>query len=198
VTEGLHRFYGAGHAHFITTSCYRREPLLGAPESRDLFLTILEDMRRRYRFVVVGYVVMPEHVHLLLSEPERKTLSEVVQALKLGFVRKAFFGRPGSPAPSHVSQKRRDMGHPVLDRPVGRFHSGVRFWQSRFYDFNVFTERKRVEKLRYIHRNPVIRGLVTRPEEWKWSSFRDYAWGQTGVVRVNDWSILKKIKFSPK
>ena len=69
VLNRLHRYYGAGYSHFITTSCYRRLPLLGTPQSRNLFLEILESVRRRYRFVVVGYVVMPEHVHLLLSEP---------------------------------------------------------------------------------------------------------------------------------
>ena len=49
-----------------------------------------------------------------------------------------------------------------------------RFWQARFYDFNVWTERKRVEKLRYMHRNPVMRGLANSPEDWRWSSFRWY------------------------
>ena len=64
------------------------------------------------------------------------------------------------------------------------------FWQRRFYDFNVWSARKRIEKLRYIH-NPVKRGLVDTPEQWKWSSFRAYAYGETGLVAVNDWSVLK-------
>ena len=60
------------------------------------------------------------------------------------------------------------------------------FWQARFYDFNVWTEKKRIEKLRYIHRNPVTRGLVDSPEKWKWSSFRSYMCGETGPVKIND------------
>jgi putative transposase len=67
----LHRYYGAGYLHFITTSCYQRRALLGSWQNRDLFLEVMEQVRRRYHFVVVGYVVMPEHVHLLLGEPER-------------------------------------------------------------------------------------------------------------------------------
>ena len=67
----LHRYYGAGYSHFITTSCYQRWPLLASRRNRDLFLRVLERVRRWYRFVVVGYVVMPEHVHLLLGEPQR-------------------------------------------------------------------------------------------------------------------------------
>jgi hypothetical protein len=65
-----------------------------------------------------------------------------------------------------------------------------RFWLPRFYDFNVWTERKRIEKLRYIHRNPVKRGLVTAPEEWPWSSFRWYLSGEVGPVKINDTDIL--------
>jgi REP element-mobilizing transposase RayT len=59
-------------------------------------------------------------------------------------------------------------------------------WQRRFYDFVVFTEKKRVEKLRYMHRNPVQRGLVLKPEDWLWSSFRHYAFGERGPVLVNE------------
>ena len=80
--SGLHRTYGAHHLHFITCSCYRRLPFLGNARSRDTFLDILEQTRQRYCFVVVGYVVMPEHIHLLLTEPEVGTPSTVMQVLK--------------------------------------------------------------------------------------------------------------------
>src|SRR5512146_576758 len=76
----LKRYYGYGHLHFITFSCYRRQPLLAQASVRDQFLKILEEVRCRYRFVVVGYVVMPEHVHLLINEPELGT-SLAIQVL---------------------------------------------------------------------------------------------------------------------
>ena len=87
MTEGLHRFYGGNDLHFLTFSCYRRLPFFRNEAYCDLFLKILERVRQRYRLVVLGYVVMPEHVHLLVSEPQRETLSTVIQALKLGVVR---------------------------------------------------------------------------------------------------------------
>ena len=65
----LHRYYGAGDLHLLTFSCYQRQPFLGSVRRRDLFLRVLEAMRCRYRFVVLGYVVMPEHVHLLAGGP---------------------------------------------------------------------------------------------------------------------------------
>ena len=158
--KGLVRYQQAGCFHFVTFSCYRRLGYLGSESGRDLFERSLELTRKRYEFVVCGYVVMPEHVHLLVSEPKKALLSKALQALKLS-----------------VSVQSRE-------RPL---------WQARYYDFNVHNEEKRVEKLRYMHRNPVKRGLVEKPEQWAWSSFRHYASGVEGVVEVeSQWTAAQR------
>jgi putative transposase len=172
----LKRYYGAGDLHFITCSCYRRQPLLGTAELRDLFLTVLEQVRCRYQFVVAGYVVMPEHIHLLIGEPKIKTPSTVMQALKLGFARRVL-------APA------RRISYPAQAQLFER--SPQHIWQKRFYDFNVWTEHKRVEKLRYMHGNPVKRALVASAELWNWSSFRAYALGEAGAVKVSQQEVFK-------
>ncbi len=130
MTVGLHRYYGAHHLHSVTWSCYRRQPLLRSARSRDCLVDILEQVRGKYRFVVVGYVVMPEHVHLLMSEPEVGTPSDVMQVLKQRTAR-ALLPR----------RKRQDPRQRML------FAEALRtpFWQARFYDFNVWTANKRVE-----------------------------------------------------
>ena len=177
------RFLGARDLHFLTFSCYQRRPLFSVPARCDLFLETLERVRRRYRLVVLGYVVMPEHVHLLVSEPQRDNLSTAVQALKLSFVRQLL----GSAVPT--SRKNGETwGIPSLEK--GEKGESHRFWQARFYDFNIWTEKKRIEKLRYIHRNPVKRGLVPSPEQWPWSSYRWYLLGEKGPVKINDTDIL--------
>lgn len=159
----LKRFQEARCLHFITFSCHHREPLLGTPEARDVFEILFDRVRSWYGFYVRGYVVMPEHGHLLISEPERATLSTALQMLKQNVAR--------------------DL----------RLPEGNPFWQERYYDFNVWSEGKRVEKLRYIHRNPVRRGLVAKPEDWKWSSFRHYATGEEGVVEIeSEWTARKR------
>ena len=112
------------------------------------------------------YVVMPEHVHLLVSEPERGRLAVAIQMLK-----------------QIVAQKLRS----TIDRAT--VSQSRHFWQVRYYDFNVWTARKRIEKLRYMHRNPVKRGLVEKPEDWRWSSFRHYRTGEEGVVEIeSEWT----------
>jgi putative transposase len=169
----LYRYYGARYLHFITTSCYQRRALLDTPQNRDLFLEVMERVRQRYRFVVVGYVVMPEHVHLLFSEPERGDPSVVMKVLKHSFARQLLNWCRAAVDPQQSF---------LWKIPLTEGH----VWQHRFYDFVVFTEKKRVEKLRYMHRNPVVRGLVLAPEEWNWSSYRHYALGERGPVLVNE------------
>lgn len=154
MTRGLKRYYGHGDLHYITCSCFRRRPLLASPEARDFFLSVFEQVRRRYIFDVIAYVVMPEHFHLLVSEPERGDPSVVMKVLK-----------------QTVSLR-------LLPE------NGTRFWQPRFYDFNVYSEQKRNEKINYIHNNPVARGLVSRPDQWRWSSYRAYALRERGSVSM--------------
>ena len=170
MSAGLHRTYGAHHLHFITNSCYRRQPLLDSQRARDGFLSVLEQTRQKYRFVVVGYVGMPEHIHLLVTEPEKGTCATVMQVLKQRVAH--------APLPK---RRRRDPRQRELFGEQAR----RAFWQARFYDFNVWSTKKRVEKLRYMHRNPVKRRLVTSPEQWRWSSYRHYWLDEPGLVQVH-------------
>jgi putative transposase len=159
----LIRYQHGGCFHFVTFSCYRRRPLLAQAAAYGIFEGELEAVRQRYGFVVAGYVLMPEHVHLLIGEPIRSTLSVVLQMLKQQTSRK--LKRPGE----------------------------IQFWQRRYYDFNVHNEEKRVEKLRYMHWNPVKRGLIEKPEDWPWSSFRHYATGFEGTVEIeSEWTASRR------
>jgi putative transposase len=159
MTKGLVRYQQCGVFHFLTFSCYHRQPLLDNATAYSVFEHELEKVRIRYSFVVAGYVLMPEHVHLLVGEPRRSSLSVALQVLK-----------------QQTSRQLKQRG-------------AVQFWQRRYYDFNVHKEEKRVEKLRYMHRNPVKRGLVEKPEQWQWSSFRHYATGELGAVEIeSEWT----------
>jgi putative transposase len=83
--RGLRRFQQSGQSHFLTLSCYRRQAKFSSPGACDLFVECLEDMRRRFGMRIYGYVIMPEHVHLLLNEPPQTTLAEAIHFLKLSF-----------------------------------------------------------------------------------------------------------------
>jgi putative transposase len=171
---GLERRYGKGHLHFITFSCYRRLPLLRSLRTKKIFVETLDKVRDRYGFVIVGYVVMPEHVHLLISEPPKATPSTVLQVLKQGVSRRL---RREPDGPAHATHFAISFGPPSAPPP--------RFWEPRFYDFNVWSQTKKVEKLQYMHMNPVKRGLVEHPKDWAWSSFSFYATGEQGLLRID-------------
>ncbi len=125
---------------------------------------------------------MPEHIHLLLTEPEVGTPSTVMQVLKQRTARALL------PKRKRRNPRQRNL---FEDEPKRRA-----FWQARFFDFNewdfnVWTTKKRVEKLRYMHRNPVKRGLVETPEQWRWSSYRFYFLEESGLVRLNQgWPVI--------
>jgi putative transposase len=162
---GLKRFQQSGQLHFLTFSCYRRRPNFSTSQKRECFESASERVRQSSGMCVYGYVVMPEHVHLLVNEPERGHLAQVLHSLKQSVARTLALRATDS------------------------------FWQVRYYDFNVWSEHKFVEKLRYIHRNPVSRGLVERPEDWQWSSFRHYLTGADGVVEIeSQWTARRREK----
>ncbi len=171
--SGLKRYYGKGDLHFVTFSCYQRLPLLGTKHARNLFVHELEGVRNEMGFRHIGYVVMPEHVHLLMSEPLIGTPSTVLQKLKLRV--------------SLRMRKQRDVGNGE-QLPLPSEEKGVlpkAFWQARFYDFNVNTIGKRKEKLNYMHANPVTRGLVEHPRDWPWSSWSFYMTEKQGLITID-------------
>jgi|SRR5271165_545702 len=173
----LRRRQQSGHSHFVTFSCYRRQPNFTTSDVYDLFLVCLEDMRRRFAIRVYGYVVMPEHVHLLLSESEEKTLADAIHYLKLSFT-KRLHGLSGGRSQVNAEKRGVNLGH-----------AAGSLWQKRYYDRNVRNAEEFTVKLRYLHRNPVKRGLVTEPGDWRWSSFRHYAFREKGMVEIeSEWT----------
>lgn len=179
----LERRYGFGHLHFITCSCYRRMPLLATERARNVFVKVLNEVRERYDFALLGYVVMPEHIHLLISEPKVGTPTTVMQVLKQRVSRAMLLRQRRKRSPS--GQMRLWKDPPFKRRP----HS----WQRRFYDLNVWSWKKRNEKMNYMHFNPVKRGLAKHPKDWQWSSYLFYASGRADLCRPNpEWKAKEK------
>ena len=154
--KNLKRYYGRGHLHFLTFSRIRRLPLLNTSLERNVFA-----------------VVMPNHVHLLISESAKGTPSVVLKVLKQRVSRDLRKSRRRAPA----GQLRFEFT--IDDRNLPRF------WQPRFYDFNVWSEKKVREKLEYMHANPITRKLVEHPKDWPWSSWSFYARGEDGLVTID-------------
>lgn len=211
MSAGLKRFYGKGDLHFVTFSCYQRLHLLSTIEARNLFVEELGRVRDQMKFRLIGYVVMTNHVHLLMSEPPQSTPSVALHKLKLSFSRSFrkrrrvdysksrvytptakspgsyTKGEPGAPPNMVVVSFLNDttnMGHSPL--PFAELDAQPRaFWQARFYDFSVYSRGKVIEKLNYMHANPVVRGLVKHPKDWFWSSWSSYEKNEPGLIRID-------------
>lgn len=169
----LRRVEHANHARFLTFSCYRRLPLLGHPDIRDLFAHRLERCRARFGSHFYAWVAMPEHVHLLLwpllpDAPVPRILHDLKKAMS-----------------QSVIARWRELDATILG-DLSAPDDSTRFWQrGGGYDRNIFSRAEFDEKMRYIHNNPVARGLVSRPEEWAWSSARWYAGVRIAAVAID-------------
>jgi putative transposase len=154
-------------------SCYKRLPFLKIARSRDVFLEELGRLRAELGFRIIGYVVMPEHVHLLINEPPGATPSTILHRLKLRVAKR-------------MRKRRRRVLAGQIPLPFEECKGVPRpFWQPRFHDFNVYSTGKRMEKLNYMHGNPVKRGLVNHPKDWPWSSWSFYENGGSGLIRMD-------------
>ena len=192
---GLTRFQHSGQSHFVTFCCYHRRRLLTSDDSRRIFESGLERVRRGFRLQVYGYVVMPEHVHLLLSEPQQDASGGGTAPLK------PKDGLNGPPVRSETKQVTLADALKSLKQGVSRRLIGdaEHFWQKRYFDCNIRDYPQFVEKLRYIHRNPVKAGLCEGPEEWEWSSFRHCATGWEGRVEIeSEWTARKRERAAGK
>ena len=160
------------------TSTYRRARLFDSARFRKNFISTLKRLQTRWGFKIPGYVLMPEHFHLLILPSQEADPSTIMQSLK---ERTAKFIVNNLRENDRVPWCRRMLEKLKLP-PSVHLHGPHRVWQRRFYDLNVWSEKKRLEKLNYMHGNPVKRGLVTHWGEWRWSSWRFYY--------LEDYSIL--------
>ncbi|HLO41937.1 MAG TPA: transposase [Phycisphaerales bacterium] len=167
------RYEDAHHARFLTFSCYQRLAFFSNPAIADVFVSKLDATRVDHGFRLFGWVVMPEHVHLLIwpripESPVRVVLQSLKQA-----VAQTVLGRW------------KELDAPVLTRVHDAY--GLHFWQrGGGYDRNIVGGREFYEKLRYIHQNPVQRGLVVRAREYRWSSARWYAGEREGTIGIDE------------
>ena len=180
----LRRHDELGHIHFVTVSCYRRLQFFRHEGVRRSFIDAMHRVRERCALRWLGYVIMPEHVHVLVL-PQTRNATEPIAISTVLHDLKGFAGRFGKNALRDMWQRHRSLGTQPLD--AWATADGPKpFWKPRGYDFNVVNEHTVIEKLDYIHKNPIRRGLVRRPDQWSWSSYRYYELDDASPIAM-DW-----------
>jgi putative transposase len=171
------------NAHELTFSCLGRRAFFTKDRTREYFVQAVAQAKARHRFHVWAYVIMPEHVHLVIwPARENYCISEILQSIKQSVSRRAVhWVRANNPAGLRLLA----TGKP--DRPY-------QFWlEGGGYDRNIRDGRALGEMMDYIHNNPVKRGLVARPEDWLWSSARDWAELAVGPIPIDKQSCIDSL-----
>jgi putative transposase len=169
-----------GHVHFLTFSCYRRMPLLTYDLRCSWLAESISRSLERHNVALWAYVFMLDHVHLLVRpRNEIYDISDVLRSVKISSAKR-------------ILNSLREQSPPALDelRSKGTRTDHYRFWQAGpGYDKNIWTLEKAIEKANYCHRNPVTRGLATKPGDWKWSSYRSLELGYADYegLAVDSW-----------
>lgn len=183
--SGLRRHDESGHIHFVTVCCDRRLQFFRHDNVKSRFLDAMRYVRDKLKIRWIGYVIMPEHTHFFVL-PQARGVKEPTPISLVLHDLKGVSGRWCKEALRDVWRQHKSLGlRPLDDWATGDGEKP--FWKPRGYDFNVFDESKVIEKLNYIHRNPVRRGLVDNPRDWPWSSFGWYEMDERQGLIEMDW-----------
>jgi putative transposase len=169
-----------GDAHCLTFSCFQRMPLFSRERSCTWMLQALELGRTRQLYDLWAYVVMPEHVHVVLWPRSEVAIASILTTVKQSVAKRALLWLRRE-APEFLTR--------LEDRqPNGECH--YRFWQrGGGYDRNVRTVADIYREIEYVHANPVRRGLVTAPGNWPWSSYRAWQTGEDWPMAIDRMSL---------
>lgn len=188
IRKNLPKFDDNSYAHFITTRAYENRFYFKKEEFSNILLKEIVFYSEKYGFEVLGWVIMPNHVHLLLwwdkEEKPTLTVSKIMQGIKAGTAmrvisrlkRRGLERGDGLEQVLQATHKRelQDTPEDATSSKLHRHNLRYRLWQPGFYDFNIHSEEKLLEKLNYMHNNPVKAGLVLSPCDYEWSSYKRY------------------------
>lgn len=173
--------YIPGELQFITSSVYRRTPLFRSERFCRCFVDTLVEVRKAGSFLLIGWVLMPDHFHLLLKPERAEDTSRIVQRLK---IRTAMQVLKLLREDKDSAWRRKMLARLVLP-PSVHDESHHRVWQRRFYPYGIYSEKKQLEELDYMHNNPVTRRLVRSPGDWPWSSWRFYFQEDASIIPMD-------------
>ena len=163
------RYEGLGHAHYLTFSCFQNRRFLVSSRAAGWFVDALRAAREKGLFDLWAWVSMPDHAHVLVLPKDGVTVGRILSALKQPVSKRALL----------YLRRERPEGLGALADVQPNGDTSYRFWQrGGGYDRNIWTPEEIREKINYIHANPVRRGLVERPVDWPWSSWRAWTTGE--------------------
>ena len=177
----IKHFRVEGHVYYITTNIYKRLPIFTRPAYIIAIYDSLNYYRHKQQYRLLGYVIMPDHVHLLIWPYGVATIADIMRDFKT-FTAKRIIRQAEAENQTewleHFSQAGIETGR-----------SDNKVWQDQYWDVNVYSEQFLRKKLNYIHRNPQRANLVKQPEDYRYSSYRNYVFGEEWLIEIDrDWA----------
>jgi putative transposase len=173
----LKHFNEPYHAHELTFSCFRKYPLLLQDQARLWALEAFESARKKHNYSILAFVIMPDHVHLIVFPwDEQYRISWFLKSVKQSVSKNA----------AHWFKKNDPDWHDRLLTKDKKGGEVFRFWQAGGgYDRNITDKDTLIRMIDYIHGNPVRKGLVSNPLDWKWSSLSQVVTGRYEITKVD-------------
>jgi len=167
--------------HFVSGCVLKRIKLFEHyPVCAEMLLKNIDFYRTKLNYKILGYVIMPEHYHFLIYPAQDTTISKILMVVK-GFTAKSIVNFLKHENLAYL------LNFKVPESKIKRFKDSLyQIFQKDNYDFNIHSENKLLEKINYIHYNPVKRGLVSEPEKYIYSSARDYKDGKGGIINIEN------------
>lgn len=149
------RIYADRHSYFLTIVTHRRKPLL--VENIELLRYAFKLSKKKYEYRIDAIVVLPDHLHMIMTPIISTEYSQIISAIKRSFV----YG---------LDEKTKEVAKAEISHAkYRRGHAGI--WQERFYEHTIRDEKDWLDKMEYITNNPLKHGLVQESNEWKYTSF---------------------------
>ena len=175
MTTKYKRYNIPGHAHELTFSCYKRQQFLKGDKIKNLLVESIVNGSETHNYAVLAYVIMPEHLHLMIyPRDEKYSISGILKSIKISVSRRVLI-------------RLRELNSPHLKKMETRLKSPkYRFWQDGGgYDRNYFSPDEIRKQIDYIHKNPIRRGFVENAEDYRWSSAGFWLRGEEGVIAID-------------
>ena len=155
------RFNLENYCHFITSKTYRSQKIFSKGKVADLLIQTLFEVKEKLNFRLIGFVVMPDHIHLMVVPDKRNSISDVMRHIKGRFSRRYNHFSRGMNSPDYGAPNHR-AGNLSLPKP--------KVWQESFHDHVIRNRKEFDQRLNYLYNNPVKAKLVEKPEDYKYAS----------------------------
>lgn len=168
--------------YFVTSKAYQSKTIFNEAKNCQLFCKILKDCKIKYKFKLFGFVIIPNHIHLLLMPNDKMNISEVIHRIKGNFAYQYLMARNHKGSATRRDDRWLDKNNPLFRVADPLWVEGTKrqrlrirpIWQKSFYDHAIRNDLDFIEKLNYIHGNPIKHGLTDNLDNYPWSSYHHY------------------------